>query len=127
MTNGSGTDRAREKTAPPDFLGVADPPGPIRYALAYRDGQRVGAVWMTEHRATVPRAGILIDPGNVDGPFQDDLGPLTLSVRGNRELDPGEWLDHLSETRTGVGGTLAVGEARQAPSLDAVRGLLRTG
>jgi hypothetical protein len=116
--------READKTHPPDEIMFSDPPGPVLWAEVYRGGERIGAVWMTTQPLTTPRAGIVLAPGVYDGDFQDDLGDLTLRVRFNTEAVAAEWLEHLSETRTGLGNTLAVGEHRSADTVGDVRSAL---
>jgi hypothetical protein len=49
------------------------------------------------------------------------LGPVTLVLRLDRQLEADDFLDHLAETRTGIYGKIAVGTPRTAETLDDLR------
>jgi hypothetical protein len=72
-----------------------------------------------------PRAGIVLawgdDPSEL---FQQDLGFLTLAYSLDEDVNAEVWIDELAQTRTGIGGSLAVGEPGVARSLDVLRALV---
>ncbi len=119
------TDREREHTQAPDAVLYPEP-GTVMWAEVWRDGRRVGAVWIATTATARPRAGILNDPAcGGDLPFQHDLHPAALTVSANPEVDAAGWLAHLAATRDGNHGRVIVGEARRARSLAAVRQRMR--
>lgn len=118
-------ERNAEKTRPPDEFGFPSPAGPVMWAEVYRGPDRLGVVWMAVGALDRPRAGILVrGAGTFDIDWQRDLGRVTLELRFDSAVTAADFLAHLAETRTGVGGTLRVTDARQADSLDAVRARL---
>lgn len=115
----STADREADWTAPPSLILVPQT-GQVWWSKVYRGVDLVGAVWATVDTNARPRAGI-VNVGDGDVGFQEDLGPVTLGVYDSR-IDPTEFLDRLAETRDGLGSKVIVDDLYLlAPTLDDVR------
>jgi hypothetical protein len=112
--------RADEWTSPPTEIQLPESRFTMWWAPVTRDGQLIGAVWMADDVTRVPRAG-LVNVQSPDGPFQDEFGAITLSLRSGSTIDAAEWLGYLAETRDGYSGRPLVGEPTRCASLDVIR------
>jgi hypothetical protein len=117
-------DREQEWTAAPSHIVFLVPEGELLWAPVEHGDVLAGAVWIAVDPQQVPRAGIVVSAA-VDELIQTDLGPLTLSVSRSTELDAGEFVAHLQDTRTGVYGQLSVGQVQRVGSLDELRVIVK--
>lgn len=114
-----------DRYGPPQSILFPNPTGRLAYIEMMEAGLLVGAVWITEHQASRPRAGIVLTTIDGSDRFQTELGMRSLNDSRNSDIDANRWLDEIAaDYSTGING-LAAGERGTTLSIDALRSILR--
>lgn len=119
-TNGLADDDRSDRYAPPQFILMSEPAGRLAYAEVFENGKLVGAIWMSEDKKTIPRAGIVLSTIIDSEQFQGELGMHSLNYSRDSTVDAAAWIEQLTATRDGQSG-LAVANENYIKDIDALR------